>query len=240
MAADAFRANSAFKTDQAILELGTGEALISFLDEKGAPEIVEKATVLPPQSKMGAIDDMTRNKVINMSALIGKYDEAEDPESASEIISQRAETKAAEAQAEKEALLAEKARKEAEKAEEKAEKERLKLAEKEKVAAERERIRREKEAAQATKAKSSKKSTADRFLGNVLGSAGSAIGRNITNKILKDLFKKEKDIDVLEKTVGNFICFGRSAVHKRHGTTPGNRPYRQGSRAALPRLIKCL
>ncbi|MBR5389412.1 DUF853 family protein [Candidatus Saccharibacteria bacterium] len=191
VAAEAFRANPHFKTEQAIMELGTGEALVSFLDEKGAPEVVERATILPPQSKMGAIDDMTRNKVINMSVLAGKYDEVEDPESASEIITQRAETKAAEAQAEKEALLAEKAKKEAEKAEEKAEKERLKLAEKERVAAERERVRREKEATSQTKtkAKTSTKSTADRFLGNVIGSAGSAIGRKLVNKVLKDLLK---------------------------------------------------
>ncbi|MBR3131051.1 DUF853 family protein [Candidatus Saccharibacteria bacterium] len=200
VAADAFRANPAFKTDQAILELGTGEALISFLDEKGAPEVVEMATILPPQSKMGAIDDLTRNKIVNMSALAGKYDEAEDPESASEIIMQRTETKVAEAQAEKEALLAEKARKEAEKAEAKAERERAKLEEKERVAArkaaekaEKERAVAERERARRTTpartTKSSSKTLADRFLGNVVGSIGSAAGRKITNKILKDLFK---------------------------------------------------
>jgi membrane protein involved in colicin uptake len=182
------------------LELGTGEALISFLDEKGAPEVVEMATILPPQSKMGAIDDLTRNKIINMSALAGKYDEAEDPESASEIIMQRTETKVAEAQAEKEALLAEKARKEAEEAEAKAEKERAKLEEKERVAARKAAERAEKERAAAERerarrttpartTKSSSKTLADRFLGNVVGSIGSAAGRKITNKILKDLFK---------------------------------------------------
>jgi len=185
-AAGAFRANSAFDTEKAILELGTGEALVSFLDEKGAPEVVERATILPPQSRMGAIDEMTRNKVINMSPLAGKYDEAEDPESAAEIITQKAETKAAEEKAVKEAELAEKAAKEAQKAEEKAAKERAKLAEKERVAAEREQARREKEAAQA---RAKQKKLADRFLGNVVGSIGSATGRKITNKILKDLFK---------------------------------------------------
>ena len=185
-AAQAFRVNSAFDTEKAIMELGTGEALVSFLDEKGAPEIVERATILPPQSKMGAIDEMTRNKVINQSALVGKYDEAVDPESASEIIEQRMETKLAEEKAAKEAEIAAKAAKEAEKAEEKAAKERAKLAEKERIAAEKEQARREKELAQ-TKAK--QKKLADRFLGNVVGSIGSATGRKITNKILKDLFK---------------------------------------------------
>ena len=161
------------------MELGTGEALISFQDEKGAPSIVERATILPPQSKMGAIDDITRNKVINMSPLCGKYDEEQDPESAAEIIQQKAETKAAEEQARLEEEAAEKQRiaadKAAEKAAEKLANERAKQAEKERIAAE--------------KAKAKQKSSADRFLGNVLGSAGSAIGRNITNKIFKDIFK---------------------------------------------------
>ncbi len=185
-AAGAFRVNPKFNTEKAILELGTGEALISFLDEKGAPTIVEMATILPPQSKMGAIDEMTRNKIINSSALAGKYDEAENPESASEIITQKLETKAAEDKAAKEAELAEKAAKEAEEAEEKASRERAKLAEKERVAAERERIRVEKE---NEKVRAKQKKLADRFLGNVVGSIGSATGRKITNKILKDLFK---------------------------------------------------
>lgn len=83
-AADAFRTNPNFNTAQAIMELGTGEALISFQNEKGEPEIVEKATILPPQSKMGVIDDITRNKVINSSQLVGKYDEIVERDSAYE------------------------------------------------------------------------------------------------------------------------------------------------------------
>ena len=57
IAAEAFRENSKFDTAEAILALGTGEALISFQNENGEPEIVEKATILPPQSKMGVLDD---------------------------------------------------------------------------------------------------------------------------------------------------------------------------------------
>ena len=75
VAADAFRTNPKFNTTEAILTLGTGEALVSFQNDKGEPEIVEKVTILPPQSKMGTIDDITRNKIINTSSLIGKYDE---------------------------------------------------------------------------------------------------------------------------------------------------------------------
>ena len=83
-AAAAFRVNKAFDTEQAILELGTGEALISFLDHKGAPSVVEKAIILPPQSRMGAIDDISRQKIINISPLAGKYDETINAESAKE------------------------------------------------------------------------------------------------------------------------------------------------------------
>ena len=84
VAADAFRANPNFNTADAILALGTGEALVSFQNENGEPEIVEKATILPPQSKMGVIDDISRNRVINSSPLAGKYEETIERDSAYE------------------------------------------------------------------------------------------------------------------------------------------------------------
>lgn len=87
-AADAFRTNPNFNTTEAILTLGTGEALVSFQNENGEPEIVEKITILPPQSKMGTIDDITRNKIINSSSIIGKYDEAIERDSAYEELNQ--------------------------------------------------------------------------------------------------------------------------------------------------------
>lgn len=200
-AAQAFRVNSKFDTEKAILELGTGEALISFQNEKGAPEIVEKATVLPPQSQMGAIDGITRNKVINASPLVGKYDEVTDPESAAEIIQQKADTKAAEDSARAEAEAAEKQQIAAEKAAEKAANEQAKLAEKERIAAQKalekaeaarikaEEKRRLQAEREAIKAKERSRKTRDRLLGNILGSAGSTIGRKITDKIFKDIFK---------------------------------------------------
>lgn len=200
-AATAFRVNPKFETEKAILELGTGEALISFQDEKGAPEIVERATILPPQSLMGAIDGITRNKIINASPICGKYDEEIDPESAVEVIQQKATAEAAEKQAQLEAEAAEKQQIAAEKAAEKAADEQAKLAEKERIAAEKaakkaeaeqakaEERRRAQAEREASKTKKQVKSKADRFLGNVIGAAGSAIGRKITNKIFKDLFK---------------------------------------------------
>ena len=85
-ASDAFRVNPEFKTDEAILSLGTGEALVSFQNEKGEPEVVERVTILPPQSKMGAVDISVYNRVINNSPYAGKYDNDEDDESAYEEI----------------------------------------------------------------------------------------------------------------------------------------------------------
>ena len=84
-AASAFRVNPAFDTETAIRELGTGEALISFQNAKGAPEIVEYATILPPQSRMGVIDSDEREAIINASPLHGKYSVAPSSAAATEI-----------------------------------------------------------------------------------------------------------------------------------------------------------
>lgn len=84
--ASSFRANPLINTEEAIMSLGTGEALISFVNENGEPNIVEKATVLPPQSSMGTIDEITRQNIISNSRYNGKYDELIDRESAFEKI----------------------------------------------------------------------------------------------------------------------------------------------------------
>ena len=105
-AAQTFRANPAFSTEREILELGTGEALVSFLDEKGAPSMVERAKILFPMSQIGAITEEQRATLISSSRIAGKYDEAVDRESAFEKISkqrEQAEREAAEAKAEAEA-----------------------------------------------------------------------------------------------------------------------------------------
>ena len=98
---NSFRANPLFNTEEAISNLGTGEALISFLNEKGEPNIVEKATILPPQSQMGAIDDSIRLMVVSKSEFMGKYDTLIDRESAFEILSKEIEEKNANLEAEK-------------------------------------------------------------------------------------------------------------------------------------------
>ena len=89
-AADSFRPNPAFSTEDAILDLGTGEALVSFLDHKGRPSIVERATILPPQSDMGMIDAERRKNEIEASDLYGKYDTVVDPVSAYENLTGQA------------------------------------------------------------------------------------------------------------------------------------------------------
>ena len=95
-AAETFRPNPAFSTEREILELGTGEALVSMLDEKGAPSMVERAKILFPMSQIGAITDEQRAELISSSRLAGKYDEAVDRESAFEKILKQRETEAAE------------------------------------------------------------------------------------------------------------------------------------------------
>jgi DNA helicase HerA-like ATPase len=112
VAADTFRANPAFKTYDTLLELGTGEALVSFLDEKGTPAIVERAKILFPLSQIGAITPEQRKDLINRSRLFGRYDHIVDRESAYELITaatleaerQKAEIEAA-AEAERQAAL---------------------------------------------------------------------------------------------------------------------------------------
>ena len=130
VAAQAFRTNPNFNTTEAILTLGIGEALVSFQNEKGEPEIVEKVTILPPQSKMGTIDDITRNKTINSSTLIGKYDEIVERDSAyeelNEMIKQKIEEEENLKQKEQEEKEAIKKQKEEEKRKKEEEKERKK------------------------------------------------------------------------------------------------------------------
>ena len=100
-AAKSFRINPAFRTADAIQELGTGEALVSVLDENGVPSVVERANILPPKSSMSAVDDATLQSVVNSSNYKSKYAVEVDNESAYEVLTQVAEEEAkAEAEAE--------------------------------------------------------------------------------------------------------------------------------------------
>ena len=103
-AAQTFRANPNFNTEAAILELGTGEALVSLLDEKGAPCIVERAKILFPLSQIGAITVAERNTLIRTSRIYGVYEKSFDRESAYELLveQQKQEEKRLQKEAEEE------------------------------------------------------------------------------------------------------------------------------------------
>lgn len=107
VAANTFRPNPAFNTGQAITELNTGEALVSFLDEKGAPQMVQRANILPPQGQIGPITENERSQIIRASLIYGIYEKLVDRESAYEILSKKQELHAEErqkAEAEKERI----------------------------------------------------------------------------------------------------------------------------------------
>ena len=98
-AAETMRPNPKLKIDQAITELGVGEALVSLLDEKGRPGVTERAFVVPPGSQLGPLTDAERKAAIGRSALAGHYEKAQDRESAYEKLKARAEQVAQEAAA---------------------------------------------------------------------------------------------------------------------------------------------
>jgi len=101
-AAGSFRANPAFDTADAIQHLGVGEALVSVLDERGAPTVVQKTLIRPPASRLGPVSDAERAQVMAQSPVRGLYDEVRDRESAYEMLQARA-TEKAEAAEEEEA-----------------------------------------------------------------------------------------------------------------------------------------
>ncbi|MCP5082163.1 MAG: DUF853 domain-containing protein [Alphaproteobacteria bacterium] len=93
-AASTFRQNPDIDTETAITQLGVGEALVSTLEKKGVPSMVQQTLIRPPSSRMGPVEDAERRKVINNSPVFGIYDETVDRESAFEILKERAETRA--------------------------------------------------------------------------------------------------------------------------------------------------
>ena len=90
-AATTFRANPGVDVEKAITELGVGEALVSFLDEKGRPHPVERAFVVPPRARIGPLTDAERKQSLAASLVAGQYEKAIDRESAFELLAARAE-----------------------------------------------------------------------------------------------------------------------------------------------------
>lgn len=89
-AARSFRVNPEFDTEEALTQLGTGEALVSFLQEDGSPSMVRRCRILPPQSQMGVITESQRRAQINQNPLYGKYGMSVDRDSAYEFFQRKA------------------------------------------------------------------------------------------------------------------------------------------------------
>ncbi|WP_151862479.1 helicase HerA-like domain-containing protein [Acinetobacter ursingii] len=102
-AADTFRANPEFKVDQAITELAVGEALISFLDEQGTPQIVERGWIMPPYSAFSPLSADERKALMSQSIVAGIYERTVDRDSAYEMLQRKVSESAAQQQAQLEA-----------------------------------------------------------------------------------------------------------------------------------------
>ena len=179
-AAETFRANPQFNTAEAIMELATGEALVSFLDEKGAPAIVERAKMLFPLSSIGAITEGQRldiNKAAPQN--IRNYDGYFDRESAYEVLTK---------QYEEAAKAAETAEKEAAKEAESESEREAKVRERERELELKEKELKLKEKEQKTASKSSGKKTITRTIfGTMIGAAATSFARSIANSAAKSI-----------------------------------------------------
>ncbi|HAF27061.1 MAG TPA: DUF853 domain-containing protein [Lachnospiraceae bacterium] len=181
-AADSFRENPAFSTIDVLEELGTGEALVSVLDEKGVPGIVQRCVILPPRSQMGAISDETRDQAIKADILYIKYFESVDNDSAYEFLLRKGieEKEEADRIKEEEALTKQKEKEEAAalKQKEREEAAALKAAEREEAAKIRAEEREKAAALKKAEAEQAKKDRAKKSAIKKVGSsAAGTVGR---------------------------------------------------------------
>ena len=173
VAANTFRPNPMFDTQEAITQLNTGEALVSFLDEKGAPQMVERANILPPQGQVGPITVGERDQIIRSSLIYGVYENIIDRESAYEILSHRQE------------LLKEERR--------------LAIEEKERVLKKKEEEKAAREAEKAARAAAKKRKEELGILGDLIEQVGKSttrqisyqLGKSITRGLFGGLFGKK-------------------------------------------------
>ncbi len=173
VAANTFRPNPKFNTEEAITQLNTGEALVSFLDEKGAPQMVERANILPPQGQIGPLTVGERDQLMRSSLIYGVYEKLVDRESAYEILSQRQE-------------LLEEERQQA-------------AAEKERIRQQKEAQKAALEAERAKRAAERQRKADQGVLGEILTQVGRSttrqisnqLGRTITRSLLGALFGKK-------------------------------------------------
>ena len=169
-AARSFRVNPDFDTERVLQELATGEALVSVLDPKGTPGIVQRAGILPPRSSMNAVDAAVIGTVVANSPLAEKYGTTVDRESAYEVLTGQQEEAAAKKAEEEAAKKAEEERKAAEKLEEQ------------------ERKKKEKE----EKAKESARKKKNSSVGKVFNSTLSSFGRELGRQIFRGLLGNRK------------------------------------------------
>lgn len=201
VAAQSFRANPDFSTEQAIMELGTGEALVSVLDEKGAPTIVQCAKILFPLSQIGAITEGQRIDIQNAAPdHIKDYANYYDRESAYEVLIAQKEQEEAKQQKE--------AEKEAERLQKEQERQRRE------AEREAERKRKEEERLAKEKAKSSgmwKRTIFGTLIGAVLGSVGHQVGTSVGKKITGNTSSTKKKTATTKKSSSSGSILGSAA-----------------------------
>ncbi|MBQ7566331.1 MAG: DUF853 family protein [Oscillospiraceae bacterium] len=164
-AAKSFRENPAFDTEQALQALGTGEALVSFLEENGTPAVVERASILPPQSLMGAADDGAVQSCIAADEFELKYREAVDRESAYEVIMKAAEDLKKQQEEEQQALAVQKQQQQ-------------------EIAAQQTAAQRTVGQPASRRTASSRKSLGEKAVGAAVSSVANSLGTNIINSAL--------------------------------------------------------
>ena len=208
-AAETFRVNPAFDTYEAILGLETGEALVSFLDEKGAPSMVERAKILFPLSQIGAITEDQRAQIIKQSRLWGRYDNPVDRESAYEILT----AASAEAEQEKARIAEEEA------------------AAKKAAAEAKEQAKAEKEAAKAEREaqKKAKNSVASKALRSVITAVTGVLAASVADTVAGKVTGTKKKTSTTSTT--------KKAVQKATKSAT-NTIVREVSRSILGNLIK--
>lgn len=193
VAADTFRSNPQLDIRAAITELGVGEALVSFLDEKGAPGITERAFILPPRSQIGAITPEQRAAIIKASLIAGVYEAEVDRESAFEMLRAQADSAAQaaeQARLQKEAEAAEK-KAEADQKKAEAEAKRAEAArakEEAQAAREAERVAKAQAKEQARLQREAERAAKNNPFNQILGNVGSQVGKEITRGLFGNLF----------------------------------------------------
>jgi DNA helicase HerA-like ATPase len=181
-AAQSFRANPAFKTEDVIMELGVGEALTSFLDESGVPGMAQRTSIICPQSFMGPVDESVRTTLMSRDGM-SKYDKMVDNQSAYEVLNdiQAKDEEQAKLDADRAQLEKEKAEFEKQKAKDEAAAQKQK--EKEEAAAQKQKEK-EKEAAEKKKEKAAERRKAQ-IERTLISTGGQILKRGLLNTLFK-------------------------------------------------------